>query len=285
MAMQRFWNSPDRLLLTLVLAAIVHAVVILGVTFTLPQAERMKSSLEITLVSSFTKDAPQQADYLAQENQVGGGENAHKAVPRSEPALPSGIGQELSPAPNLTRMAEVRPKEVLRQDRSEQQVAAYRGDSDEPASEVPRISADAMPLPVAEIDAQINRSQEASARQVRRMDINEASARKYGAAEYERGWQDRIERVGTLHFPDEARRRGLSGSLLMTVGIRSDGSIDSVRIQQSSGHQVLDDAARTIVRLAGPYASFPPELAHQTDVLVITRTWKFFTDQRLQTSP
>jgi protein TonB len=283
--MQRFWNSPDRLLLTLVLAAIVHAVVILGVTFTMPKPEKVSSSLEITLVKSFTKEAPEQADYLAQENQVGAGENPDKAVPRSEPALPSGVGRELNPAPNQTRMTEVKPKEVLQQEQSEKKITAYQGDSDESPSDVPRISADAMPQPAAEISAAINRSQDDSARKVRRMDVNEASARKYGGAEYERDWQDRIERVGTLHFPDEARRKGLSGSLLMSVGLRSDGTIDSIQVTQSSGHQVLDDAARNIVRLAGPYAAFPPELARQTEVLVITRTWRFFTDNRLETSP
>ena len=282
--MQRFWHSPDRLLLTLVLAIIVHAVVILGVNFTLPKAQKLKSSLEITLVRSFTQEAPQEADFLAQENQLGGGENSEAAVPRSEPVLPSGVGRELNPAPNQTRMAEVKPKEVLHQEQSEKTVANAQGESDEPPSDVPRISADAMPQPVAEISAAVNHSEDDSARKRRRMDINEASARKYGAAEYEHDWQERIERVGTLHFPDEARRKGLSGNLLMTVALRSDGSIDSVEVQQSSGHQVLDDAARNIVRLAGPYAAFPPELARQTDVLVITRTWKFFTDQRLKTS-
>ncbi|NJC87881.1 MAG: energy transducer TonB [Desulfuromonas sp.] len=282
--MQRFWHSPDRLLLTLVLAIIAHAVVILGVNFALPKAERMRSSLEITLVRSFTRDAPQQADFLAQENQLGGGERNETAVPRSEPALPSGAGRELEPAPNQTRMTEVKPKEVLRQEQSEKTVAAYQGESDEPLSDAPRVSADAMPQPVTEISAVVNHSEDDSARKLRRMDINEASARKYGAAEYEHDWQDRIERVGTLHFPDEARRKGLSGSLLMTVAVRSDGSIESVDVLQSSGQPVLDDAARNIVRLAGPYAAFPAELAHQTDVLVITRTWKFFTDQRLKTS-
>lgn len=282
--MQRFWNSSDRLLLTLVFAAIVHAVVILGVTFTMPKSEKINSSLEVTLVRSYSKDLPEQAEFLAQEDQVGGGENVDKAIPRSEPALPSGVGREFEPAPNQARMAEVKPKEILQQEQSDKKAAVFEGKSDEPLAPMPRVSADAMPQPVAEMSAEVIRSQDVSARKVRRMDVNEVSARKYGAAQYERDWQDRIERVGTLHFPDEARRKGMSGSLLMSVGLRSDGSIESVEVKQSSGHQVLDDAARNIIRLAGPYDAFPPELAKQTDILVITRTWKFFTDHRLETS-
>jgi len=283
--MHRFWNSSDRLLLTLVIAAVVHAIVILGVTFSMPDPERHRSSLEITLVRSFTRDVPEDAEFLAQENQTGGGSNPERAIPHSEPVLPSGVGRELNPAPNQSRLAEVMPKSVLEQDVAEKKISPQQGSSDEPESATPRLSADAMPQPVTEISTQINRSKEDSAHDLRTVDINEVRTRKDVAVAYQRAWQDRIEHVGTLNFPDEARRRRLSGSLLMSVALRADGSITSIRIKQSSGHRILDDAARNIVQLAGPYPPFPAELAQQADVLVITRTWKFFTDHRLETVP
>jgi protein TonB len=88
-------------------------------------------------------------------------------------------------------------------------------------------------------------------------------------------WVAKVERVGNLNYPDQARQRNLSGSLIMTVGIHIDGSIESITIQQPSGHDILDQAAQQIVQIAAPYAPLPPELTRNVDVLHITRTWKF----------
>lgn len=101
-------------------------------------------------------------------------------------------------------------------------------------------------------------------------------------AAYEQAWQEKIERIGNLNFPDEARRDKLSGGLVMAVGIKPDGSVYSIQVQQSSGHAVLDDAARHIVGLAAPFAPLPEEILEEVDVLVITRTWRFDSNYRLE---
>lgn len=97
-------------------------------------------------------------------------------------------------------------------------------------------------------------------------------------AYYLRAWRRQVERVGKLNYPGEARRRKLTGSLRLLVVIRADGELADARLVESSGHAVLDDAALRIVRLAAPYAPFPPRIAAQADTLEIERTWRFRGD-------
>ncbi|MFM8445297.1 MAG: energy transducer TonB [Methylococcus sp.] len=102
-------------------------------------------------------------------------------------------------------------------------------------------------------------------------------------AAYEQGWQDKVEQHGNRNFPEEARRQKLSGSLVLAVGIQPDGRVYSVQVLQSSGYAVLDNAARQIVDLAAPFAPLPNEIRQEVDVLVITRTWRFDSNFRLET--
>lgn len=99
---------------------------------------------------------------------------------------------------------------------------------------------------------------------------------------YVMNWVRKVEQVGTLNFPDEARRRNLSGSLILDVALRSDGSIRDITLVRSSGHKVLDDAARNIVQLAAPYAPFPEEMRRQYDILHIKRSWQFLQNNRVR---
>jgi protein TonB len=109
-----------------------------------------------------------------------------------------------------------------------------------------------------------------------------ANTREYAYAAYMRGWSDRVERVGNLNYPEEARRRGLHGNVLLTVVLNLDGSIKSIDVIQSSGYKTLDDAAKLIVRLAAPFPPAPHSGDH-IDELNITRTWQFQPNNVLQT--
>ena len=101
-----------------------------------------------------------------------------------------------------------------------------------------------------------------------------ARVTEYRFAQYVEDWRQKVERVGNLNYPDSARGK-LYGSLVLTVAIKQDGELERVEISRSSGHQVLDEAARRIVRLAAPYAVFPEAVRRDTDILEITRTWSF----------
>lgn len=102
-------------------------------------------------------------------------------------------------------------------------------------------------------------------------------------AAYLRAWVEKVERIGNLNFPDEARRKRLSGRLILEVVVDDQGRVMSMRVRQSSGEAVLDAAAQEIVRLSAPFAPFPAELRMKYDQLTIIRTWVFDAGSHLDT--
>lgn len=108
-----------------------------------------------------------------------------------------------------------------------------------------------------------------------------ASTREYMYANYLESWRRKVERIGNLNYPEHAKEKHLYGSLVLQVAVRADGSLESVRVRQSSGHQVLDEAAIRIVELAAPFAPFPDSIRAQYEVLDIVRTWQFLRNQQL----
>lgn len=131
----------------------------------------------------------------------------------------------------------------------------------------------------ASLDAELANRVDTASQRPRRKFIS-ANTREYKFAAYMEAWRAKVERIGNLNYPDEARRKKLSGSLILDVALNADGSIADITIRRPSGHAVLDDAAVRIVRLAAPYAPFPKEFRDEVDVLHITRTWQFLNTNR-----
>ncbi len=129
-------------------------------------------------------------------------------------------------------------------------------------------------LEIQRLEAQIRRDFQAYQERPRKKFVG-ARASEYRFAMYVDNWRLKIERVGNLNYPEEARRRKLYGSLQLTVGLKPDGEVESVEINRSSGQKVLDQAAIRIVRLASPFDRFPDAIRADTDILYITRTWSF----------
>jgi len=133
---------------------------------------------------------------------------------------------------------------------------------------------------VARIEAQIDRDLKELAKRPRKKFIG-ARAQEYRFAQYVEDWRQKVERIGTLNYPEAARGR-LYGSLLLSVTIRSDGTVERVGVHRSSGHKVLDDAALRIVKMAAPYSPFPPDIRKDYDVIEITRTWTFTNSDQVR---
>jgi protein TonB len=163
--------------------------------------------------------------------------------------------------PGLLRMRETRPDQPANRVTAAQLLAS-RGEE------------------IARLTAELDRKSAAYANRPRRKAIS-ASTTEYRYAAYLDAWRRKVERIGNLNYPDEARRKRLYGNLVLHVAVRSDGSIERIRLLHSSGHKLLDDAAIRIVRLAAPFAPFPPDVLEETDVLDITRTWQFLSENRL----
>jgi len=134
---------------------------------------------------------------------------------------------------------------------------------------------------IASLSAQIRRKLQAKAERPRRKFIS-ASTKEYKYASYMEAWRLKVERVGNLNYPEAARKRKLSGSLILDVALNDDGSINQITVRRSSGYKVLDDAAIRIVKLASPYSPFPDQIRKETDILHITRTWQFLNNHHFR---
>lgn len=268
----------ERLRVTVLFSAIIHTVLALGVGFALEDPAASLPSLDVTLVATRSATPPEEADFLANANQEGGGDAAEA---RRITALDSGDGRDgtrnatPSEAPATPpQPIEREPEIAARAERPRQAPAPTpeRNEALEPrlisGRELMQRSAE-----VARLAAEVERREQQYAKRPRRHFIN-SSTREYAYAAYMRAWVARVERIGNLNYPDDARRRKLAGSLVLTVAIRRDGSVEAVDVIQPSGHRILDEAALAVVKLAAPFAPLPPT-AENPDVLHITRTWQF----------
>lgn len=271
-------GSADRLGVTLLFSLIVHGVLGLGLTFDFALPRPSLPALDVTLVHTANNEAPDKADFLAQANNRGGG-NSDKAtlpsqrfsspLPKPDPGIAPRPLDPSAPAP--------------RQASGPQVLTTQNAASSVPSEpeQRQRNKRDAKPSPadikrrleMARLAAEIRASEQHYAKRPHRKFIS-ANTREYAYAAYMRGWVARIERVGNLNYPDQARKRKLTGDLVLTVGLRRDGSVQSIDIIQSSGHKILDDAAIRIVHMAAPFPHIP-KTEDKVDELYITRTWQF----------
>jgi protein TonB len=133
---------------------------------------------------------------------------------------------------------------------------------------------------IARLTASLEARTVAYASRLRRKSVS-ASTREFRYASYLGAWARKVENIGNLNYPQAAKDHHIYGSLILHVAVRADGSVESVRVVRSSGYDLLDQAAIRIVELAGPYAPFPPDIAAETDVLDIVRTWQFLRSGQL----
>ena len=265
------------------ISLLVHALVIFGLTFTVPDLrglQNMAPPLDVVLVNTKSQAKPAKADALAQHNLDGGGNTDSKQRAKS-------------PLPAVTRDTQTielqqAKKRVAELEREAFQLLARVGASQvdsAPTKAAPQPTPEKAPavngaelmqrsLAIARLEAQISKDWNAYQERPRRKFVG-ARTQEYRFARYIEDWRQRIERIGELNYPQAARDQRIYGSLTATVSIRADGSLERVQIDRSSGNKVLDDATVQIVKLAAPYAALPPDIARDTDVLHISRTWTF----------
>ena len=269
--------AADPIGATLLFSLLLHGVLLLGITFHFAKIEPSLPTLDVTLVNVANREAPDQADFLAQANNSGGGQSDHAARP-SQPVsgalpkpLPGTAMQTVDAATPQPREATPQ-RMVTTSGQSSFSVASDTAHTEVPPQDAPSATDLQRQQEMAQLAAEVRDQTEAYAKRPRKKYIS-ANTKEYVYAAYMRGWSDRVQRVGNLNYPEEARRRGLHGDLLLTVGLNRDGSINSINVIQSSGQPLLDAAAERIVRLAAPFPSLPAEA--KVDQLYITRTWQF----------
>ncbi len=272
------------LLTAFFITLLVHAAIIFGISFHMPDPPKPRTSqtLDIVLVKTRAEKAPENPDFLAQADQIGGGNVKNKTRPTSKnPGETPSEGNYVKDKPSVAPTPEpVKPKKksILSVNKPAKKKAPKLVKKKKPIPKnKPDLVADYvadLQKQIVDMEAELDEQQKMYAKRPKATYIT-ASTRRTPDAMYLKAWTRKIERFGNLNYPDEARRKKLEGQLILTVALSPDGNIINVKISKSSGHKVLDDAARRIVELAAPFAKVPEDVLQGNNRLVITRTWQF----------
>lgn len=282
-------SASDRLGFTLFLAIVIHALIILGVSFSQSHAKQEQSlpSLEIILAQSKSHDEPEDADFLSQENQSGGGSLKSQARPGAPVSADTPVDRdgfaERSQQKKEMQQNQAFNKKFLAQEKSPQPIQqAENQRSQKQTNQQHRVTQ--QHLEITRLRAEIKKLTDDYARRPKQITLT-AATKKAIEASYLKQWVDKIERVGTINYPQEAHLQNISGALRMNVTINAEGKVIDLKISKPSGHSILDAAARRIVKLAEPFQPFKDELRQKVDQMVIIRTWEFSSqNQRMSTT-
>ncbi len=281
-------GANDRLGFTLFLALALHIIFILGVGFTQSDANQSDSlpSMDIINANTESMEAPDDADYLAQSNQKGGGNQEKKARPGAPVSAPTPLNQQgLSDRMQIQKVAnEIKLDKIyyINQRKANQKIALAKKTDSTRTKNNNVISIQQQRRDIASLQAEILKITQAYAKRPREITLT-ASTKEAVEAGYLAQWVSKIEHVGNLNYPAEAEVKKINGSLRLNVRINANGNIIDINVSRASGFGILDQAAKRIVNLAGPFAPFPEKLRDKADQIVIVRTWEF-NSNKLSTS-
>jgi len=277
-------QRDESLITAFFLTILVHSVIIFGITFSLSKPSKLSSNqtLDIVLVKTESEKPPENPDFLAQADQIGGGNIKEKAKPTSKnPGETPSEGNALENKPEVAPTPvprKIEKKSILSTPKPSKQKAQKLIKKKTPVpKKTPDLVADYvadLQQQIVDMEAELDEQNKMYAKRPKATYIT-ASTRRTADAMYLKHWTRKIEQIGNLNYPDKARRNKLEGQLVLTVALSPDGHIIEVSISSSSGHKILDDAAKRIVELAAPFAAVPKDVLQGNNRLVITRTWQF----------
>jgi protein TonB len=265
------------LALGVALSILIHAFV-LAINFApdlKPKQKAKDQPLEVVLVNARSKQKPVDPQALAQANLDGGGNTDQNR--RAKTPLPASRRDKEMEAQQQKLLAELQAKTELR---PEERRLEQPDPSPQPLQALSGADLAARAMAMARMEAEIARDVDDYNKRPRKKFVG-ARTQEYRFAQYIEDWRQKVERIGNLNYPPAARGK-LYGNLTLTVEIRADGEIEKIDLNRSSGQKVLDDAAIRIVRMAAPYAAFPPDIRREYEILSITRTWTFTQGDQLE---
>ena len=285
-------SSNDRMMFAIFVALMVHAMLVLGISFSAEESPAFSSTLDVTLAGYRSEEAPEDADFLAQENQQGSGTLDEAQMQTTDVEadfhandIRENVREEQMPtAPRLQDSQHTQVVSTTRSpDKQQQQIAEQQP----PAPDIPNGPQQSLferSLEIASLQAKLDTERQMYARMPRIHRLTAASTMKATDAYYVNLWRQKIERMGAINYPQEAENCYDNCRLRILVSINPDGSIHELAVLESSGRRVLDEAATRIVRLAAPFAPFTNEMRREMDRLEIIRTWQFTGDRYLSGS-
>ena len=263
----------------------LHAFALFGVKLVLPAPKKTSDSMQplhVVLVNSKSASRPLKADALAQANLDGGGNTEEDR--QAKTMLPNiGDDEKITPEEATRQVAHLEEETKRMQTRLKSDYKRAQPQLKKQADTASTSGDDLVQrsLEIARLEAQINKNNDYYQKMPRRKFIG-ARTQEYRFAQYIEDWRVKVERIGNLNYPEQARREQVYGKLQLSVSIRADGSIENVEVSRSSGYRILDAAAMRIVKLSGPFAPLPPDITRDTDILTITRTWSFTPSDKLE---
>ncbi len=285
-------SSNDRMMFAIFVALMVHAMLVLGISFSAEESPTFSSTLDVTLAGYRSEEAPEDADFLAQENQQGSGtlDEAEMQTTDVEADFHANDIRENvreEQIPTAPRTQDSQHTQVVSTTRSPTKQQQQIEDPQAPAPDIPEGPQQTLlerSLEIASLQAKLDTERQLYARMPRIHRLTAASTMKAADAYYVNLWRQKIERMGAINYPQEAENCYDNCRLRILVSINPDGSIHELAVLESSGRRVLDEAATRIVRLAAPFAPFTNEMRREMDRLEIIRTWQFTGDRYLSGS-
>jgi len=267
-----------RLVLAIAVSLAIHGFIV-SRNFVFPDAAKAmrEKALDIVLVNAKSAKKPTNPQALAQASLDGGGNtDENRRIKTPLPPTPQQTtGTEIERMQRRMRELDAAQQKMLTEAKTARAVAAARNAAEQPTpvTGVSGLDLAESARAMARLEGEISKSVDEYNKRPRKRFIG-ARTEEYRFAQYIEDWRRKVERIGTLNYPEAARGK-LYGSLVLTASINHDGSLNRVDINRSSGYKVLDDAAKRIVQMASPYSQFPPDIRRDTDILEITRTWYF----------
>ncbi len=275
-------DAGDRLSFTIFVAIAIHALLILGINFSLPPAPKGSQTIEVTLATHKSTKAPKEADFLAQHNQEGSGteEQARQITTARQAEFADTQVRNVNPMPQVAATTLAQKKQQIITTTGQSNAKIHVLETPEAREEQLKREGllenqTAITAEIASLQAKLDKQQQEYAKRPRIRTLTAVSAKESFDAEYLIKWSEKFERVGTKNYPGEALAKRITGRVMLSVTLKPDGTVEETVIALSSGSKILDDSARQIVRLAAPYAKFPPEISRQVDRLKIIRYVKF----------
>ena len=285
-------SSNDRMMFAIFVALMVHAMLVLGISFSAEESPAFSSTLDVTLAGYRSEEAPEDADFLAQENQQGSGTLDEAEMQTTDVEadfhandIRENVREEQMPtAPRTQDSQHTQVVSTIRSPTKQQQQVEEQQTPAPDIPDGPQQSLFERSLEIASLQAKLDTERQLYARMPRIHRLTAASTMKAADAYYVNLWRQKIERMGAINYPQEAENCYDNCRLRILVSINPDGSIHELAVLESSGRRVLDEAATRIVRLAAPFAPFTNEMRREMDRLEIIRTWQFTGDRYLSGS-
>ncbi len=284
-------ENQDLISVTAFFSALAHAVVILGISFQLPDIAEFTNTdhtLDVVLVNSNNNLVDPDAELVSTSDNTGGGEDdqvASSPIPyETVTASPVQSFEKNAPQQTTTQITEdqliTAPNSTVTVANTEPVVTQLENQNEKEGKDKIAIKT-ARQLERERLIAKINKNWQDYQKRPKKEFLS-PSTKALGAAKYLEDWRKRVVNVGNANYPTQARAKGLTGSLVLTVEINRNGTINSIKINNPSQHKLLNDAALRFVRNASPFSAFPDEEYFKSiDILVITRAFHFLPDHSM----